>query len=78
MKTSIALALLVIGVVLLVAGLNASTSLASDAVRAVSGTPTNRSILLIASGTAGIAIGGRGLFCRCQREGDGSMAAHNP
>ncbi len=64
MKTSIAIALLVVGVVLLVDGLNASASLASAAARSVSGTPTNQSILLILSGLAGIVIGGFGLFTR--------------
>ncbi len=62
MKTSVAVTLLFVGVVLLVYRANAATSLAAAVARAFSGTPIDRSILLIASGAAGIAVGAAGLI----------------
>ncbi len=59
-----AIALLVVGVILLVYGLNASNSFSSSVTQAVSGTPTDKSIWLIAVGVIGIVAGGVGLFFR--------------
>jgi divalent metal cation (Fe/Co/Zn/Cd) transporter len=58
------IALLVVGVILLVYGLNASNSFSSSVSQAVSGTPTDKSIWLIAVGVIGIVAGGVGLFFR--------------
>jgi uncharacterized protein involved in exopolysaccharide biosynthesis len=61
------LALLVIGIVLLVFGINAHDSVASNAKEIVTGTPTDKSMWLIVGGIAGIIIGGLGsLFRRAQ------------
>jgi uncharacterized protein involved in exopolysaccharide biosynthesis len=61
------LALLVIGIVLLVFGINAHDSVASNAKELVTGTPTDKSLWLIVGGIAGIIIGGLGsLFRRAQ------------
>lgn len=61
------LALLVIGIVLLVFGINAHDSVASNAKELVTGTPTDKSLWLIVGGIAGIIIGGLGsLFRRTQ------------
>ncbi len=58
------IALLVAGIILLVYGLDASNSVSSSITQAVSGTPTNKSIWLIATGVIGIISGGFGLFFR--------------
>jgi uncharacterized membrane protein len=59
-----AIALLIVGVILLVYGLNASNSFSSSVTQAVSGAPTDKSIWLIAVGVIGIVAGGVGLFFR--------------
>lgn len=64
MNKPIALALLVVGVVLLIFGLNAGDSIASTAKEAVTGTPTDRSIWLIVLGVIGIISGGLSLIAR--------------
>jgi hypothetical protein len=58
------IAFLAVGIVLLVYGLNASNSLSSSVTQAVSGSPTDKSIWLIALGVIGILSGGFGLFIR--------------
>jgi LPXTG-motif cell wall-anchored protein len=58
------IALLVVGVVLLVYGLNASNSVSSSVTQAVSGTPTDKSIWLIALGIIGVIAGGFSFFFR--------------
>ncbi len=58
------LALLIVGIILLVYGLNAANSVSSSVTQAVSGTPTNKSIWLIVLGALGIVSGGIGLFLR--------------
>lgn len=64
MSRILSLVLLVVGLVLLVTGLNAHDSILSTAKEAVTGTPTDRSIALIVVGLAGVLIGGLGLFTR--------------
>ncbi len=61
------LALLVIGVILLVYGINAADSVSSSVSRAVSGTPTDRSIWFIILGAVGIVAGGFGLILKRER-----------
>jgi energy-converting hydrogenase Eha subunit C len=58
------IALLVAGIILLVYGLNASDSISSSVSRAVSGTPTDKTVWLIALGVIGIIAGGVGLVFR--------------
>jgi LPXTG-motif cell wall-anchored protein len=58
------IALLIVGVILLVYGLNASDSVSSSVSNAVSGTPTNKSIWLIVLGVIGVVAGGAGLIFR--------------
>ena len=58
------IALLVAGIILLVYGLNASSSISSSVSRAVSGTPTDKTVWLIALGVIGIIAGGFGLVFR--------------
>ncbi|MBL9187089.1 MAG: DUF3185 family protein [Opitutaceae bacterium] len=55
------IAFLVVGVILLVFGLNASDSVSSEVSNAVTGTPTNKSIWLLVLGALGILAGGAGL-----------------
>ena len=64
MNRAVFLVLLVVGVILLVYGINAHDSLASTAKQAVTGTPTDRSIWLIVLGVAGIIVGGLGSMFR--------------
>lgn len=61
MNKTISLVFLVIGVVLLVYGFNASDSVASEVNEAVTGTPTDRSMWLIILGAVGVVVGGIGL-----------------
>jgi hypothetical protein len=58
------IAFLIIGIVLLVYGLDASNSVSSTVSNAVTGSPTNKSIWLIVLGVLGIISGGFGLFFR--------------
>ncbi len=58
------LALLIVGVLLLLFGLNASDSVASNISETVSGTPTDKSIWLIVLGVLGIISGGLGFIFR--------------
>jgi uncharacterized membrane protein YidH (DUF202 family) len=62
MPKVLSLIFLVVGVVLLVFGLNAYHSFSSSVTQAVSGTPTDKSIWLIVGGIAGIIIGGFSLM----------------
>lgn len=62
MNKTISLVFLVIGVVLLIYGLNASDSVASSVSEAVTGTPTDRSMWLIILGAVGVVVGGVGFF----------------
>ncbi|HEX2099028.1 MAG TPA: DUF3185 family protein [Candidatus Synoicihabitans sp.] len=64
MNRGISIALLIIGIVLLIMGLNASDSVGSEISEAVQGTPTDRSIFLIVGGIAAAIIGGFGLLRR--------------
>jgi hypothetical protein len=58
------IAILVAGIVLLVYGINASDSVSSSVSRAVSGTPTDKTVWLIALGVIGVIAGGFGLVFR--------------
>jgi uncharacterized membrane protein len=58
------IAFLVVGIVLLVYGINASNSVTSSITQSVSGTPTDKSIWLIVLGVIGIVSGGVGIFFR--------------
>jgi len=58
------IAILVAGIILLVYGLNASDSVSSSVSRAVSGTPTDKTVWLIALGVIGVIAGGFGLVFR--------------
>jgi hypothetical protein len=58
MNKALALTILVVGIVLLIFGINAHDSLASSAKEAVTGTPTDKSIWLIILGIVGIVVGG--------------------
>jgi Protein of unknown function (DUF3185) len=64
MSKFISLALVIAGVVLLVYGLDSSNSVSSSVTRAVSGTPTDKTIWLIVLGAIGIVAGGCGIFTR--------------
>jgi len=58
------LALLVVGVILLIYGINASNSVSSSISQTFNGAPSNKSIWLIGIGVIGIISGGVGLFFR--------------
>lgn len=65
MNKALSIALLLVGVVLLVFGLNAHDSVVSSAKEAVTGTPTDKSLLLIIGGIIGVVVGGLGtMFSR--------------
>lgn len=54
----IGIALLAGGIVLLVFGLNASQSFASDVSEAFTGSPTDRSVWMLVSGSVAVIAGG--------------------
>ena len=64
MTKAFCIAIAVVGVVLLVYGLNANNSFASSVSNTVSGKPTDKAIWLIALGILGIVVGGGGLLLR--------------
>jgi divalent metal cation (Fe/Co/Zn/Cd) transporter len=68
MNKALSIALLVVGVLLLVFGLNASHSAVSNVSNTLTGSPTDKSIWLIVLGAAGIVIGGVGLMFGRSRE----------
>jgi uncharacterized membrane protein YidH (DUF202 family) len=57
MNKGMGLALLVIGIVLIVFGINASDSVSSDVSRTFTGTPTNKSLWLLIGGIASAIVG---------------------
>jgi hypothetical protein len=56
-KKPIGLAMLVVGVILLVWGFNASESVGSEISRFFSGNPTDRTMWLLVGGAGGVAAG---------------------
>lgn len=67
MNKPLSFAILIVGVVLLLFGLNAQDSLASNAKEVVTGTPTDKSLLLIIGGVIAIVVGGISTFFRRSR-----------
>jgi len=57
MNRGIGLALLAVGIVLLIFGIQASDSLSSDVSRFFTGSPTDRSIWLLIGGIVAIVLG---------------------
>lgn len=64
MNKLLSIAILVVGIILLIYGLNAGDSLASEAKEVVTGTPTDKSMILIIVGVVGIIVGGFSAFFR--------------
>lgn len=64
MNRIFSIALLVVGVILLIWGFNASQSVASDVSDAITGAPSDRSIWLIVLGAVGTIVGAFGLLRR--------------
>ncbi|MBL8874693.1 MAG: DUF3185 family protein [Phycisphaerae bacterium] len=58
MRVPVGLILVVVGVILLVLGIQASNSFASDVSRVFTGNPTDRSVWLIVGGVVAILVGG--------------------
>lgn len=56
------LAIFIVGIVLLIFGLNASDSVGSNISEAVTGAPSDKSIWLIGLGILGLVVGGAGFF----------------
>jgi hypothetical protein len=57
MRSPLGIVLLVVGVILLVFGINASESFASDVKEFFEGTPTDRSIWFLIGGAVAIVVG---------------------
>jgi hypothetical protein len=64
MNRPLSFAILVVGIILLVFGINAHDSIVSSAKEAVTGTPTDKSLWLIIGGVIGIIVGGFGAIFR--------------
>lgn len=64
MPRPIAIALLVVGIILLVWGINASNSAGSEVSEALTGSPSDKSMWLIALGALGAIAGAFSLFRR--------------
>ena len=62
MNKALSLVLLIVGIVLIVYGTNASHSVGSDVSRAVTGTPTDKTIWLLVGGIVAAGFGVLGLF----------------
>jgi hypothetical protein len=62
MNKPVSIALLVVGIVLLILGFNASSSMTSDISRAFTGTPTDRSIWFLVGGAVAAIVGLFGLL----------------
>ena len=58
MNKATGLALLVVGIVLIIFGVNASDSIGSDISRFFTGTPTDKSMWLLLGGVAAAIVGG--------------------
>jgi hypothetical protein len=57
MNKAIGLALLVVGVALIVYGINASNSVSSNVSQTFTGTPTNKTLWLLLGGSAAAIVG---------------------
>ncbi len=64
MNRAFSIAILVVGIVLLIYGINAHGSIVSSTKEAVTGTPTDKSLWLIILGIVGVIVGGVGSFFR--------------
>jgi hypothetical protein len=62
MNKTISLALLIVGIILLVAGVAASDSAASGISRFFTGNPTDKTMWLMIGGLAAVVVGGGGLL----------------
>jgi len=62
MNKPISLALLVVGIVLLIAGANASDSIGSSFSRFFTGNPTDKTVWLLIGGTVAAVVGAAGLL----------------
>ena len=58
MNKALGLALLAIGIVLIVFGINSSNSVGSDFSRFFTGSPTNKTVWLLIGGIASVIVGG--------------------
>lgn len=58
MSRPLGIALLVVGIILIVMGLQASNSIGSDFSRFFTGAPTNKSVWLTLGGVASLIVGG--------------------
>lgn len=67
MSKPLALAILIVGVVLLLFGLNAGDSIASETKEAFTGTPTDKSMALTVVGIIAIIVGGASALLRRPR-----------
>jgi len=64
MYKGLAVALIVVGVILIVYGVNASNSFDSEVSRAFTGDPTNKTIWFMIGGVVASSVGLYGLFSR--------------
>jgi LPXTG-motif cell wall-anchored protein len=64
MNKTVSIALLVVGIILLVMGFNASESLSSEVSETFTGTPTDKSIWLLVGGALLAIVGGLGFIRR--------------
>jgi len=62
MNRNVGIALLVVGVVLLIMGFNASESLSSELSEAFGGAPSNKAIWLMVGGAVCAVVGGLSVF----------------
>lgn len=62
MNKGLSIALLIVGVILLIYGINAYNSVSSSISQTVQGAPSSKAIWLIVLGVIGIVLGGFGLF----------------
>jgi hypothetical protein len=67
MNKPVSIALVVVGLILLVMGFNATEAFASEVSEFFTGSPTDKAIWLILGGAAALVLGGIGLLNRSKR-----------
>jgi uncharacterized membrane protein YidH (DUF202 family) len=67
MNKAIGAALLVVGIALIIYGINASNAVSSQVSQTFTGTPTDKALWMLIGGSAAVIIGGALIFVRSRK-----------